>query len=504
MKSVREILRQKFQSKGSTREIALANETSKTSVSTYINRAHEAGITTQKTLDAINDDRLREIIFPLPLQDPREVAIDFEYVFKELKKKHVTLKLLWSELSESRADYYKYSRFCDLCRQWEKSQQVSMRISHKAGEKMFVDYAGTTVDICDNKSGEVSAAQIFIACLGASQYTYVEASWSQSSKDFISSNVNALHFYGGSPRVIVPDNLKSAVNVASKYEPEINQSFREFSKYYQCTVIPARAYRPKDKAKVENAVLLVSRWILAKIRGQTFFSLEELNQTLWELLEELNGTKFQKLNSSRKSLFEEVEKAELRALPKEKYIMAHWKRVKVNIDYHISLERCHYSVPYKYSGKELDCRYTEHTVELFFNGQRIASHLRGHREGQVLTEKDHMPKSHREHLEWNPTRIINWGKTMGPFTASCLQNLMNRGEHPELAYKACLGILSLGKRYSKERIERACERAARMGAISYKSIKTILEKNLDQIKVSGEQLEMNLDHENIRGKIYYQ
>ena len=316
--------------------------------------------------------------------------------------------------------------------------------------------------------------------------------------------MNALHFFGGVPRVIVPDNLKSAVNIASKYEPEINQSYREFSKHYQCTIIATRAYRPKDKAKVENAVLVVGRWILAKIRNQVFFSVEELNETLWQLLEELNQTKFQKLNSSRRSLFDEIERMELGPLPSERFVVSHWKKVKVNIDYHISLESCYYSVPYKYCGKELECRYTETTVELFINGQRIASHARSHRQGQVSTVKDHMPKSHREHLEWNPSRIINWGKTIGPCAATCLQNLMDRSEHPELAYKACMGILSLSKRYNEDRIEGACERALKMGAVSYKSIKKILEKNLDQVKTNNDQMEMNLDHENIRGKNYYQ
>lgn len=506
LKLVREILGLKFNDpKKSNREIGRIHSISKSTVATYLSRANAGGINSINDLNSIVDEKLRELIFPYPIQEPKEIEIDFDHVFKELTRPHVTLMLLWKEMSETRKVFISYSRFCSLYKTWKKSKDISMKQIHKAGEKLFIDYAGTTVPVVINrKSGEVQEAQIFVSCLGASQLTYVEATWSQNSKDFIGSNIRALEFFGGVPELFVPDNLKSAVNIASKYEPIINQSFRAMVKYYGGVVIPARAYRPKDKAKVENAVLIASRWILARIRDYKFFSLDELNQTLWELLEEFNNVKFQKLNYSRRSLFEEMEKSVLKELPSSRYVVAEWKRAKLNIDYHVQLEGCYYSAPYRLRGEELECRYTDTTVELFSKGNRVATHARSHKAGYVSTNPEHMPKSHREHLEWSPSRMLEWGKTIGPFTECCFKKLMDQCEHPELAYKACLGIIGLGKKYEKERVENACERGFRMGAVSYRSIKSILEKRLDHVKVCGEQQDFDLEHENIRGKDYYQ
>lgn len=505
VKLVREILYLKFRDKKSNREIARLQSTTKDTVKVYISRAEAAGIVSLETLNTVSDDSLREIIFPHPIKAPREIPMDFNWIHKELARPHVTLALLWKELSSQNETFYKYSWFCERYRQWEKSHEISMRVPHKAGEKLFVDYAGTTVPVVINrKTGETQDAQIFVCCLGVSQLTYVEATWSQGSRDFIHSHIRAFEFFGGVPQMLVPDNLKSAVNVANKFEPEINQSYRAMAKYYGCTVVPARAYRPKDKAKVENAVLIASRWILARLRDQKFFSLEELNQAIWELLEEFNQTKFQKLDYSRQSFFEEVEKSELKELPSSRYIVAEWKKVRVNIDYHIYLKGAYYSVPYRLRGEELECRYTYTTVELFKNGTRVASHLRSHKANHTSTNSEHMPKSHREHSEWSPSRMLDWGKSIGTFTECCFQRLMDQCEHPELAYKQCLGIIGLGKKYEKERLENACERAFKLGAVGYKSIKSILEKNLDKVKVDNEQQDILLDHENIRGRDYYQ
>jgi transposase len=505
VKLVREILGLKFTSNTSKREIARIHSISKTTVGTYIDRAEIMGINSMEALNSIDDEKLKSFIFPHPIQNPKDIEIDFNWVHKELPRKNVTLMLLWKELSAGSPNFYTYSRFCFHYKAWKKSKDVSMRMVHKAGEKLFIDYAGTTVPVViDRKTGEVQDAQIFVSCLGVSQLTYIEATWSQSSRDFISSNIHAFEFFGGTPELLVPDNLKSAVNLASKYEPGINQSYRAMAKYYSCVVIPARAYRPKDKAKVENAVLIASRWILARIRDQKFFSLEELNQVLWELLEEFNNTKFQKLDDSRRSLFNEVEKESLKELPSARYVVAEWKRVTVNIDYHIELEKCYYSVPYRLSRQDLQCRYTDTTVELFSNGSRVASHPRFHKAGKNSTNPEHMPKAHREHLEWSPSRMLDWGGTIGPFTECCFKKLMDQCEHPELAYKACLGIIGLEKKYKKERTENACERAFRLGAVGYHSIKSILEKNLDHVKVHGQQQDLLPEHENIRGKDYYQ
>ena len=506
MKLVREVLCLKFNDpKKSEREIARIHSVSKNTVRTYLARAKNAEINSIETLNAIDDVKLKEIIFPHPVKASQEIDIDFDHLHKELTRLHVTLMLLWKELSGNSSQFYSYSRFCDLYNSWKKSKDISMRQIHKAGEKLFIDYAGTTVPVIINRrTGELQEAQIFVSCLGASQLTYVEATWSQTSKDFISSNIRSLEFFGGVPELFVPDNLKSAVNIASKYEPVINQSFRAMVQYYGGVVIPARAYRPKDKAKVENAVLIASRWILARIRDHKFFSLDELNQTLWERLEEFNNTKFQKLNHSRRSFFEEVEKSALKELPSSRYVVAEWKRGKLNIDYHVQIENCYYSAPYRLRGEELECRYTDTTVELFSKGNRVAAHARSHKEGHVSTNPEHMPKSHCEHLEWSPSRMLDWGKSIGPFTECCFKKLMDQCEHPELAYKGCLGIIGLGKKYEKERIENACERGFRLGAVSYRSIKSILEKGLDHVKVYGEQQDLELEHENIRGKDYYQ
>ena len=318
------------------------------------------------------------------------------------------------------------------------------------------------------------------------------------------SNIHAFNYFEGTPEILVPDNLKSGVNQACKYEPSINQSYREMAKHYNCVVIPARAYRPKDKAKVENGVLLVGRWILAALRNRTFFSLEELNEAIGELLEELNKRPFQKMKSCRHSLFEEVDKTALRPLPATPYIIAEWKKARVNIDYHIQLEGCFYSVPYRLRGQEVNVRYTLTTVEIFHKEVRVASHARKHRPNECSTTPEHMPHSHRQHLEWSPSRMLHWGGSIGPHTEAVFKKLMETKEHPELAYKACLGIIGLGKRYGNERLEKSCQRALKLNVVSYRSLKSILEKNLDKIPLQEEQQELPLDHENIRGERYYQ
>lgn len=505
MELVREILQLRFKYNNSNRQIAKVVSKTKDTIGLYIGRATASGIDSIEKLNFLSDVQLKEIIFPNTPQKRSEVIIDFEWVNKELKKKHVTRALIWKELLANNPRLYHYSYFCDLYRAWAKSKGISLRIEHKAGEKLFIDYAGPTVPIIVNKkTGEIKEAAIFVCSLGGSQLTYVEASWTQGASDFISSNIRAFEYYEGVPEILVPDNLKAGVNRACKYEPVINRSYREMAKHYGAVVIPARAYKPKDKAIVENSVLIAERWILAALRNRIFFSLEELNEAIWELLEEYNNRPFQKIAGCRKSLFDEIEQDALKPLPASRYVVAEWKKVKLNIDYHIQLENCFYSAPYKLRGEYLDCRYTCSTVELFSKGVRVASHIRSYKKGKTSTNSEHMPKSHREHLEWSPSRMLNWGNSIGNFTGQIFKKLMDRLEHPELAYKSCLGIIRLGKRYGKDRLERACERAIRLSAISYKSIKSILEKNLDGQQVRTKQLEFVLEHENIRGANYYQ
>lgn len=501
MKLVREVLKLKWEKSKSNREIGKILSISKSTVSVYLSRVKTLGIDNIEQLNQLNDDELKEKMFPRTKDKYNE--LDFEYIDKELRRKHVTLMLLWEEEAQKNPDIFGYTRFCGLYKEWKKDKKITMRQNHKAGEKAFIDYAGMTIPIHNNKTKEIINAQIFVMVLGASDIAYVEATHTQGTKDFIGSNIRSFEYFGGAPEILVPDNLKSGVNMASKYEPVINQSYRALAEHYGSVVIPSRVRRPQDKAKVENGVLIASRWILAKLRDMKFFSLDELNEVIWELLEEYNNKKFQKLDYSRRSLFEEIEKNELKALPTSRFEIAEWKKAKANIDYHVTVDGAYYSVPYKIRGKELQVRLTNRIVEIFYQGKRIASHNRSYKKGYASTVKEHMPKSHQEYSDWSPSRIINWARTIGPLCSHLVKKIMDEREHPELAYRSCLGIIRLERKYSKERLENACKRALKIGATSYKSIKSILDKGLD-----GQEFEINKEaesivHENIRGSDYY-
>ena len=501
MELIREVFRLKWLEKKSNRVVGQILKISKSTVATYLTRASLGQITGLEQLDSLNDERLRRIIFPDKLI--KEPTIDFKIIHRELKRKNMTLKLLWEEEVEKNADICNYSNFCRLYRRWKKNQKISMRQVHKAGEKGFIDYAGTTVSVIDSRTGEAREVQIFLISLGASHYTYIEATWTQGSRDFLRSHVNAFEFFGGVPEILVPDNLKSAVTMASKYEPEINRSYRELAKHYGTVVIPARVRKPKDKAIVENEVLHISRWILARIRDIKFFSLDELNDKLRELLVQYNDKKFQGLEDSRKSLFEELEKPALLPLPSRRFEIALWKKAKANIDYHVELEGSYYSIPYKNRGVELVIRYTESTVEIFHSHRRIAVHNKLYKKGHTSTIKEHMPSWHREYSDWSPSRILNLAQTMGGSIQEICKKIIESREHPEQGYRACMGIIRLEKKYSKERLENACRRALDIGGISYKSIKSILDNGLDLQKIFPKTDSVQIQHENIRGSDYY-
>ena len=452
-------------------------------------------------LNSFNDKDLRKIIFPDKFI--KEPLIDFKIIHRELKRKNMTLMLLWEEEVEKKPNLYCYNQFCFHYRNWKKSKKISMRQVHKAGEKGFIDYAGTTVPVIDGKTGEARETQIFLMSLGASHYTYIEASWTQGSRDFLRSHVNAFEFFGGVPAILVPDNLKSAVTMASKYEPEINRSYRELSKHYGTVVIPARVRKPKDKAIVENEVLHISRWILARVRDIKFFSLDELNDKLGDLLTLYNKKNLQGLEDSRKSLFEKLEKSALLPLPSRRFEIALWKKGKANIDYHVELEGSYYSIPYKNRGMELVIRYTESTVEIFHSHRRIAVHNKLYKKGHTSTIKEHMPSWHREYSQWSPSRVLTWAQTMGVSCEEICKKIIESREHPEQGYRSCIGIIHLDKKFSRERLENACRRALDIGGISYKSIKSILDKGLDLQKISPKTNSVQIQHENIRGSNYY-
>ena len=502
MKAVREVLRLKFEQNKSNRMIGSIMHISKSTVGTYLERASSAGLTTYVIVQNLSDEELKEKIFPFINIEEESLKIDFEYIRKELKRKHVTLKLLWKEEKEKHPELCNYSRFCDVFRTWKSDQNISMRQVHKAGEKTFIDYAGTTIPINDPKTGEIKEAQIFVAVLGLSNYTYIEATWTQQSRDFLNSHVDAFKFFEGCSEILTPDNLKSGITLTCKYEPSINKSYRALATHYGAVVIPARVRKPKDKAKVEGAVLIASRWILAALRDRTFFSLEELNMAIWELLEKYNNEEFQKREGSRKSNFEEFEKNALLKLPASHFEIAEWKDVRANIDYHIELEHCYYSVHYKHRNHLLVARYTDRSVEIFSKERRIAVHPRHFKKGSKSTLEEHMPKSHQDYAEWTPSRILNWAKKIGPQVGEAVEKLFQKERHPELSFRTCLGIIRLEKYYSKERVNNACKRAIAIGGISFKSIKSILEKGLDSQTISKSD-DTPVQHENIRGPEYF-
>jgi transposase len=416
----------------------------------------------------------------------------------------VTLTLLWHEYKAAHPEGFQYSWFCDQYRAWSARLDVVMRQEHRAGEKLFVDYAGQTVEVVDRRTGEIRSAQIFVAVLGASSYTYAEATWTQQLPDWIGSHVRAFEFLGGVSELLVPDNLRSGVAKAHRYEPDLNPTYADLASHYGVVVLPARVRKPRDKAKAEAGVLLVERWILAVLRHRTFFSLAELNREIARHLERLNARPFKKLPGSRRALFEQLDRPALRPLPAQPFAFAEWKQVRVNIDYHVEIDGHYYSVPYQLVRKALEARYSERTVEVFHQGRRVASHPRSHLKGRHTTLPEHMPAAHRSYAEWTPQRLIRWAEQNGPATAGMVQTILERRAHPQQGFRSCLGIMRLGKRFGEERLEAACRRALTLNACSYKSIESILRQGLDGQAVPEQQeLDLVLEHENIRGADYY-
>jgi transposase len=426
-------------------------------------------------------------------------------VHQELKRKSVTLFLVWHEYKTAHPAGYSYSSFCVLYRQWARKLDVVMRQDHRAGEKLFVDYAGQTVPVHDQLSGAVRQAQIFVAVLGASGYTYAEATWTQSLPEWIGSHSRAFEFFGGVPEIVVPDNLKSGVQRAHLYEPDLNPTYQEMAAHYGIAVIPARSRKPRDKAKVENGVLQVERWILACLRHQTFLSLSALNTAIQPLLTRLNHRPFKKLPGSRHSAFAALDQPALRPLPLHPYEYAEWKKARVNIDYHIEVDRHYYSVPYQFVHQQVDVRLTTQCVECFIKGRRVSSHRRSSLPGQHTTQTAHMPKAHQHYAEWTPERVIRWAEHTGPATRHVISTILASRTHPQQGFRACLGILRLGKTYGTARLEAACAHARTLTAYTYRSVESILRHGLDQRPLPTESVSPPLiTHENIRGPQYYQ
>ena len=504
MRKLREVLRLGLLNGLSCRQIAVSVSMSHPTVSFYLEEARKQNLSFEKIKD-LSDQELEQLLSFKELGRPKQgrPLPDWECIHRELGKKYVTLQLLWHEYKENCPDGYQITQFNDLYRIWRKGLDLSMRQTHKAGEKMFCDYAGGTVPIHDSSTGKVSEAQVFVGVLGLSNYTYSEASLDQSLPSWIMSHVRAYEYFEGVPHVTVPDNLKSGVSRACRYEPDLNPTYQDMASHYGTAIIPGRVRHPKDKAKVEVGVQIVGRWILAALRNRKFFSIGELNQAIREKLEILNNRPFKKLKGSRKEWFDLFEKNELLKLPVSRYEYAEWKIAKVNIDYHVELKGHYYSVPHEHRQKKVNIRHTPRTVEIFLNNRRIASHVCDRRIGKHTTIPEHMPRSHRAYLEWTPTRIIQWAGSIGPSAKQIIQDILETKPHPEQGYRSCLGIIRLGKHYGNDRLEKACQRALKIKGKSYRSVCSILESNLDQQSLGEPSAVEVISHPNIRGSSYY-
>jgi transposase len=492
----------------SIRALARAIGLSVGAVSKYLQavRASKLEVAEAETL---SEAEVEERVFgpTLPGKPGAFVAPDCAWIHGELKRhRHVTLQLLWEEYSgQHGATAYRRSAFCQIYRSWEKRLKRSMRQRHFAGEKLFVDYAGRTVPIYGRSGEEAFRAHLFVSAMGASGCAYMEATRSEALPDWLGSHVRALEYYGAAPIIIVPDNPRVGVTRADRYEPELQRSYAELAGHYLAVVIPARPYRPKDKSRVELSVLLVYRWVLARLRHQKFFSLEELNAAIRPLLNELNERPYQRLPGSRRSVFEALDRPAMRPLPETPYVYAEWKECTAAFDYHVDIDGHYYSVPHALVGHSVWARYSAATVEVFFRSARVASHVRSYQRGHHTTVPEHMPKSHRAHAEWTPKRLIQWGESIGVNAGTIVEHLLRSKPHPEQGYRACLGLLALARQYSEQRLEAASGLALRLASPTRKSVKSILESGRDlwtPAATEGLALELPV-HKNVRGPGYY-
>lgn len=502
MRKIKEVLRLN-QSKGlSPRAIASIVKIGRTTVQEYISRAKDAGITLE-IAESISESDLENRLFKSPGVSAGRPVPDWKAIHLEHRKNSVTLQVLWEEYKDAEADGLSYPYFCDLYRRFSRTVDISMRQIHKAGDKMFVDYCGQTVAIINPATGEVLHAEIFVAVLGASNYIYAEATWSQQLSDWISSHVKALEFFGGVPRAIVPDNLKPGVTRPGYYDPDINPSYAEFARHYDTTILPARIRKPKDKAKVEAGVQVVQRWLLAKLRHRRFHSLESLNQSIRELLMTLNDRPFRKLEGSRRSLFTELDKPALSPLPARPYEFASWKAAKVNIDYHVEFKKFFYSVSWREAHQKVRIRATATTVEIFKGDQRIAVHVRKYIGDRYSTLEEHMPPQH-QFLRWPPSKLVAMGEKIGEPVKAVVEAVFKSKSHPEQGFRAALGLLRLARVLGEDRLLNACKKAISLGSPTYKSVKSILETGQDKcLSTTAEEQKLPV-HENIRGAAYYQ
>ena len=509
MRKLREVLRLRYELKLGYQQIGRSCAIAVSTVHKYLKRAEAAGV--QWPLpDDWDEARVEAELFRKTStrhKPPRasRTLPDFAAMHQQLREhKHLTLQLLWEEYRQTHPDGYLYSRFCYHYQQWRSKLDVVLRQEHKAGEKMFVDWAGATIPVYDRHTGVAWQAPLFVAALGASSYTWAEATRDQQMEAWLRCHVHAFEHFQGIPALAVPDNTKTGVTKAHRYDPDLNPTYYNFAVHCGFGIVPARPRKPRDKAKVENAVQVAQRWIVAALRHRKFFALEELNAAIGELLGKLNHRPFRKKDGTRASVWQAIDKPALKPLPMQPFDLSEWSRARVNIDYHVAFDASFYSVPYNLVHEVVEIRSTSTTVEIFHRGARVASHLRSRERGKPVTQDEHRPQSHREHLEWTPSRMVHWAASIGPHTARLFERIMADKPHPEMGYRSCLGIIRLAGKYSHQRVEAACERALLTGACRYKSVESILKNSLDQTPVSSPSPASTPPHDNIRGAGYFE
>jgi transposase len=506
MRKLKEVLR--LHSLGlSQHQIARSCSISQSTVHEYVSAAQAANVK-WPVPEEWGDQQIEQALFPqrpAPAVWRKHPEPDWARIHQELQThKDLTLQLVWQEQRESDPEGYGYSRFCELYRRWLQKLDLVLRQEHRAGEKMFVDYAGATIPIHDPQSGDVRPAAVFVAVLGASSYTFAEATTGQDLRNWIGSHRRAFEFFGGVVEVVVPDNLKSAVSQPRYYEPDLNPTYRDLAEHYGVAIIPARPYRARDKAKAEVGVQVVQRWIVAALRKRKFFSLEEVNQAIAELLVRLNERSFRKRPGNRATLFAQLDRPALKPLPGTRFHFGEWQTARVNIDYHIEVERHYYSVPYALVHQQVDVHLTAETVEVLHRGVRVASHVRSWEPAKATTLTEHMPKSHQKYLGRTPSRLMEEAQQVGPNTGQLVEAILAAKRHPEMGFRSCLEILRLAKTYPAERMEAAARRCLRARAYNFQSMDSILKNQLDRLPLPGDPpATPAVDHDNIRGAEYF-
>jgi len=516
VRKILDILRLKYECGLSERPIARSVNCAHSTVNQYVARARAAGLDSWEKIAPLSESDLDGLLFKgstaffgssnLSSRSKRPLP-DWNKIHLDLRGIGVTVELLWQEYREEYPHGLGRSQFCEHYSRYKKKLSLVMRQEYKAGEKCFVDYSGNGIPIVDIKTGEIRMCELFVGALGASSYTFAHATESQDLPSWLSSHVKMYEFFQGVPQLTVPDNLKSGVTKACRYDPEVNRSYHDLADHYGTCVLPTRVAAPRDKAKAEAAVLVAQRWIVAVLRKRTFYSIHEVNEAIRQCLEKINNKVMRHLKKSRKELFDTIDRPALNALPTAPYELADWKKARLNIDYHVTFDDHYYSAPYQLVHAELWLRSTLHTIEIFHRGTRVASHLRSYIKHKATTLRDHMPPAHRAHAEWTPSRIISWAAKFGPDCSRLVSAILESKAHPELGYRAALGIIRMESKYGATRLEKACTKALLLRSPSYRTVKTILVNGAEDIPIpgSGDPLTTIVPKsaENIRGPHYF-